>query len=86
MTEPLTLAQQLRNRNYAKSPTFAAAYMNEAADELDRLSAELAEARKDAIRYRWLRADNAYYPEEQNVTGGEELDDLIDAAPQPKGE
>jgi hypothetical protein len=30
------------------------AYCDEAADEIERLSAELAEARLDAERYRWL--------------------------------
>ena len=29
--------------------------LSEAADEIDRLRAELAEARRDAERYRWLR-------------------------------
>lgn len=33
---------------------------------------------RDAARYRWLRADNAYVPEEQLVPGGAELDDLCD--------
>jgi hypothetical protein len=36
--------------------------------------------RKDAVRYRWLRNGNAYFPEEQMVMGGEELDSAIDAA------
>lgn len=33
---------------------------------------------KDAARYRWLRAGNAYIPEEWSCTGGEALDDLCD--------
>lgn len=33
---------------------------------------------KDAARYRWLRAGNAYAPEENMVMGGEELDHLCD--------
>ena len=34
----------------------------------------------DAARYRWLRDDNGYAPEEACVRGGEELDALCDAA------
>lgn len=33
----------------------------------------------DAARYRWLRDDNAYVPEEECVRGGEDLDKLCDA-------
>lgn len=33
----------------------------------------------DAARYRWLRADHAYTPEEEMVRGGEDLDKLCDA-------
>lgn len=33
----------------------------------------------DAARYRWLRDDNGYWPEENHVEGGEELDERIDA-------
>lgn len=33
---------------------------------------------RDAARYQWLRAENAYAPEEHQVTGGEELDQLCD--------
>jgi len=33
---------------------------------------------RDAERYRYLRAGNAYEPEEQHVTGGEQLDRLCD--------
>lgn len=32
----------------------------------------------DAARYRWLRADNAYAPEEAMVRGGDGLDKLCD--------
>lgn len=35
--------------------------------------------RRDAARYRWLRDGNAYAPEENYVTGGEELDKLCDS-------
>lgn len=35
--------------------------------------------KKDAERYRWLRAGNAYVPEECCVTGGVELDEICDA-------
>lgn len=37
-----------------------------------------AEMALDAARYRWLRAGNAYRPEEMGVTGGEPLDALCD--------
>ncbi len=35
---------------------------------------------RDALRYRWLRDGNAYRPEEECITGGEELDELCDKA------
>lgn len=44
---------------------------------------------KDAERYRWLRDDNAYFPEENLIMGGEELDIAIDreiAAAQTTGD
>jgi hypothetical protein len=44
--------------------------------DLDRIEA----LEKDAKRYRWLRDGNAYCPEEQEVTGGDDLDALCDAA------
>lgn len=34
----------------------------------------------DAKRYRWLRNENAYVPEEIGVTGGHRLDNLCDQA------
>jgi hypothetical protein len=40
----------------------------------------LEAAEKDAARYRWLRDDNAYWPEEQGITGGMDLDASIDEA------
>lgn len=40
---------------------------------------ECEKLRKDAERYRWLRADNAYFPEENYIRGGQELDSAIDA-------
>jgi hypothetical protein len=40
--------------------------------------AELEKVLADAARYRWLRDDNAYAPEEALVRGGEELDKLCD--------
>lgn len=33
---------------------------------------------RDAMRYRWLRDDRAYAPEEAMVRGGKELDELCD--------
>lgn len=44
------------------------------------LTERLEKAEKDAARYRWLRDDNAYFPEEQMICGGDELDAAIDAA------
>lgn len=46
--------------------------------EIDELRARVAELEKDAMRYRWLRDDNAYWPEEQMIRGGELLDEAID--------
>jgi hypothetical protein len=37
-----------------------------------------AQVDADAARYRWLRAGNAYAPEEECVDGGDELDQLCD--------
>lgn len=34
-----TISEKLRNPNFARSPTFAAAYMREAADVIDKLAA-----------------------------------------------
>lgn len=42
------------------------------------LNVRLEQAEKDAARYRWLRDDHAYWPEEHYVRGGDELDELID--------
>lgn len=41
-------------------------------------SEDIESLRKDAERYRWLRAGNAYVPEECGVTGGVELDEICD--------
>jgi hypothetical protein len=38
----------------------------------------IRELEADARRYAWLRDGNAYAPEEQNVSGGAELDELCD--------
>lgn len=46
--------------------------------EATRLRGELARVERDAARYRWLRDDNAYVPEEQGIRGGVELDELCD--------
>lgn len=40
----------------------------------------------DADRYRWLRDGNAYAPEEESISGGEDLDDLCDEALAQTGE
>lgn len=39
---------------------------------------EAQDDRVDAIRYRWLRDENAYAPEENFVRGGQDLDRLCD--------
>lgn len=43
-------------------------------------SPEMQALRKDAERYRWLRDGNGYYPEENYLRGGVELDDGVDLA------
>lgn len=56
---------------------------------IERSAPEPSADARDASRYRWLRADNAYAPEENMVMGGEELDSLCDrgiayaCSPQP---
>jgi hypothetical protein len=50
------------------------------ADEFKALQDKLASCELDAARYRWLRDDNAYAPEEDMVRGGPELDRLCDEA------
>lgn len=47
--------------------------------ELRQLRADNHALRKDADRYRWLRQDRGYYPEENMLRGGKELDEGIDA-------
>jgi hypothetical protein len=42
------------------------------------LLAERLSATEDAKRYRWLRAGNAYVPEEEMCEGGAGLDELCD--------
>jgi hypothetical protein len=42
------------------------------------LKSKLAAAEKDAARYRWLRDDNGYAPEESFARGGDDLDKLCD--------
>jgi len=49
-------------------------------DRIEQLEAENAALRDDAERYRWLRDDNAFFPEEQMIMGGDDLDAAIDAA------
>lgn len=42
------------------------------------VDAKIAGLQADADRYRWLRDDNAYAPEEACVHGGDDLDELCD--------
>jgi hypothetical protein len=51
---------------------------NEAAELVRRVREERFTLMKEAARYRWLRADNAYAPEEAMVRGGPALDRLCD--------
>jgi hypothetical protein len=44
------------------------------------LIARIESLAADAERYKWLRNDNAYFPEEEMIRGGIELDQAIDAA------
>jgi hypothetical protein len=44
------------------------------------LIARIESLAADAERYKWLRNDNAYFPEEELIRGGIELDQAIDAA------
>ena len=60
-----------------------------AADEIERLRAELAECKRDAERYRWLRSDDCPFScyEQEGPdnwgwcpTSSRDLDEAIDAA------
>lgn len=44
------------------------------------LISRLRAAERDAARYRWLREDRGYFPEEEGLRGGDELDTAIDTA------
>lgn len=44
------------------------------------LLADRENLKRDAERYLWLRDDHAYFPEEEGIRGGQELDAAIDAA------
>lgn len=43
------------------------------------IEAYVASLEVDAARYRWLRDDNGYWPEESMIRGGQEMDERIDA-------
>ena len=69
--------------------TSGANYVQEAADTIQKLRAELAEARRDAERYRWLRSDDCPFScyEQEGPdnwgwcpTSSRDLDEAIDAA------
>jgi predicted 3-demethylubiquinone-9 3-methyltransferase (glyoxalase superfamily) len=88
MTDRTTLVQRLRE--YHREVTEldggecpALAMVREAADEIERLQRELAEARRDAERYRWLRDKS---PAKWTIDVGDlplfkfDLDAAIDAA------
>jgi hypothetical protein len=84
MTTPpvVSVTDELIAELEAVAHTGKGAFMSECA-EVHALLAERAELKRDAERYRWLRDDNAYFPEEEGVRGGQELDASIDAAMQP---
>jgi len=48
-------------------------------DDAPDSTAQFAQLVADAARYRYLRADNAFEPEERAVRGGKDLDELCDA-------
>lgn len=51
---------------------------------LERFIDQQSLLRKNADRYLWLRDNNAYFPEENMLRGGEELDQAIDKEMQPR--
>lgn len=66
-------AIEARENGYILPVTFARAI-----EQAVLQSPEIQTLRKDAERYRWLRDGNGYYPEENYLRGGVELDDGID--------
>jgi len=52
----------------------------ECLDKIEELEDENESLRADAERYRWLRDDRGYFPEENMLRGGIGLDIAIDAA------
>ena len=86
-----TVTDELRLAAKSAEPyltaTVGASHLNEAADTIDNLRAQLAEAQKDAERWRYLRdsGDDSIYAMRFDVDGdtpisGAELDVSIDAA------
>ena len=63
----------------AMDPRFRAACKG-TLDELDRLSAEVAELRRDAERYRWLKDNHLQTGADSWIRTGEDLEEAIDAA------
>ncbi|KVQ78509.1 hypothetical protein WK07_16740 [Burkholderia multivorans] len=57
------------------SPDDVPAFVGQTVTEL---RTKLEAAEKDAGRYRWLRDDNAYAPEEACIRGDADLDELCD--------
>ena len=78
------------SRDRAYGPSADLRIEKKAAAEIDRLRSELAECRKDAARYQWLRSINCPWPgvfqHEGNddygwsAIAGQDLDAAIDAA------
>lgn len=74
----LTAAEE-RNRQLEAQGRALLHTKDEYVDLVRRLKAQLAEFLDNDARYRWLRDDNAYFPEENRIKGGVELDAGIDA-------
>ena len=72
----------------AASPATILALLRERAEMQQQLRAAMISVdncelfRRDAERYQWLRDDNGYFPEEEGLRGGSQLDAAIDAAMQ----
>ena len=94
-----THGQQIGEESYAlRCNGRALSVLAEAADEIARLRSELAEVKRDAKRYRWLRDDCGGFEvtvREENEDGyeswvagypAEELDAAIDAARKGEGD
>ena len=83
------ILERLRRKTVAGQPVFSTPLDDAAAAEIERLRARLAEAERDAARYRWLRTERGagfWGCHEKDGDGGQilryeiDLDAAIDAA------